>query len=205
MTAVSPDASRQAVVEAALVLLERMGLSPADLAAVPQPRSDVPTFAEYVPVVSAVVSTGTRRAYGSYWKSLPSTPGCSPTGHGCPIPGGQDDRSRVTGDCQARICGGPGLRCPGLPDLPARARRPESRRRSPRLDQRSRPAPQAHRPPRRPHRQGTGRMNHPCNLSRAEQACAELAAPSKAAALGAVSWVKAPGAVDVMLLRDGRV
>jgi hypothetical protein len=23
----------------------------------------------------------------------------------------------VTGDCQARICGGPGLRCPGLPDL----------------------------------------------------------------------------------------
>ncbi len=26
------------------------------------------------------------------------------------IPGGQDDRSRVTGDCQARICGGPGLR-----------------------------------------------------------------------------------------------
>ena len=23
----------------------------------------------------------------------------------------------MTGDCQARICGGPGLRCPGLPDL----------------------------------------------------------------------------------------
>ena len=35
MTEVSPEASRQAVVEAALVLLERMGLSPADLAAVP--------------------------------------------------------------------------------------------------------------------------------------------------------------------------
>ena len=31
MTAVHPEASRQAVVEAALVLLERMGLSPADL------------------------------------------------------------------------------------------------------------------------------------------------------------------------------
>jgi hypothetical protein len=29
----------------------------------------------------------------------------------------------VTGDCQARICGGPGLRCPGLPDLrPPRGR-----------------------------------------------------------------------------------
>ena len=36
MTAARPDASRQAVVEAALVLLERMGLISADLAAVPQ-------------------------------------------------------------------------------------------------------------------------------------------------------------------------
>jgi hypothetical protein len=58
MTAVHPEASRQAVVEAALVLLERMGLSPADLAAVPQDRTPVPTFAEYVPVVSAAVSAG---------------------------------------------------------------------------------------------------------------------------------------------------
>jgi hypothetical protein len=33
MTAVHPDASQQAVVEAALVLLERMGLTPADLGA----------------------------------------------------------------------------------------------------------------------------------------------------------------------------
>src|SRR3984885_6958644 len=70
MTAVSPGSSRQAVVEAALVLLERMGLSPADLAAVPQPRKPVPTFAAYVPVVSAAVSAGTRRAYGSYWNRI---------------------------------------------------------------------------------------------------------------------------------------
>jgi hypothetical protein len=49
MTPVHPEASRQAVVEAALVLLERMGLSPADLAAVPQPRRSMPTFAEYDP------------------------------------------------------------------------------------------------------------------------------------------------------------
>ena len=48
----------------------RMGLSPADLAAVPQPRKPVPTFAEYVPVVSAAVSAGTRRAYGSYWNRI---------------------------------------------------------------------------------------------------------------------------------------
>jgi hypothetical protein len=64
MTVVNPEASRQAVVEAAL---ERMGLTPADLAAVPHSRRPVPTFAEYIPVVSAAVSTGTRRAYGSYW------------------------------------------------------------------------------------------------------------------------------------------
>ena len=67
MTAVNPDASRQAVVEAAL---ERMGLTPADLAAVPQDRPEVPTFAEYIPVVSAAVSAGTRRAYGSYWNRV---------------------------------------------------------------------------------------------------------------------------------------
>ncbi len=70
MTAVHPEASRQTVVEAALVLLERMGLSPADLAAVPQRRPDVPTFVEYIPVVSAAVSAGTRRAYGSYWNRV---------------------------------------------------------------------------------------------------------------------------------------
>jgi integrase/recombinase XerC len=70
VTAVNPDASQQAVVEAALVLLERMGLSPADLTAVPRPRKPVPTFAEYIPVVSAAVSDGTRRAYGPYWNRI---------------------------------------------------------------------------------------------------------------------------------------
>jgi integrase/recombinase XerC len=70
MTAVNPDAPERAVVEAALVVLERMGLSPADLTTVPQHRKPVPTFAEYVPVVSAAVSTGTRRAYGSYWNRI---------------------------------------------------------------------------------------------------------------------------------------
>ena len=68
--AANPGTSQQAVVEAALVLLERMGLSPADLAAVPQNRPAVPTFAEYVPVVSAAVTDGTRRAYGSYWNRV---------------------------------------------------------------------------------------------------------------------------------------
>src|SRR5690348_10151533 len=70
MNAVNSAASQQAVVEAALVLLERMGLSPADLVAAPANRPVVPTFAEYVPVVSAAVSAGTRRAYGSYWNRI---------------------------------------------------------------------------------------------------------------------------------------
>jgi integrase/recombinase XerC len=70
MTAVNPDTSRQAAVEAALVLLERMGLTPADLTAVPQARKLVPTFADYIPVVSSAVSAGTRRAYGSYWNRV---------------------------------------------------------------------------------------------------------------------------------------
>jgi integrase/recombinase XerC len=68
--ATQPDGSQQAVVEAALVLLERMGLSPADLAAAPSKQKAMPTFAEYVPVVSAAVSAGTRRAYGSYWNRI---------------------------------------------------------------------------------------------------------------------------------------
>jgi integrase/recombinase XerC len=70
--AAQPGTSQQAVVEAALLLLERMGLSPADLAAVPQDRLPVPTFAEYVPVVAGAVSAGTRRAYGSYWNRIVS-------------------------------------------------------------------------------------------------------------------------------------
>ena len=38
--------------------------------AAPKDRKVVPTFAEYVPVVSAAVSAGTRRAYGSYWNRI---------------------------------------------------------------------------------------------------------------------------------------
>jgi integrase/recombinase XerC len=47
-----------------------MGLSPDDLVAVPRERPVLPTFAEYVPVVSAAVTAGTRRAYGSYWNRV---------------------------------------------------------------------------------------------------------------------------------------
>ncbi len=67
--AAQPTATQQAVVEAAGAA-GADGPDPADLATVPQHRPEVPTFAEYVPVVSAAVSAGTRRAYGSYWNRV---------------------------------------------------------------------------------------------------------------------------------------
>jgi integrase/recombinase XerC len=68
MTA-TPSASQQAAVEAALLVLKSMGLSPDDLlSAGSSNRSPVPTFAEYVPVVAATVTPGTLRAYRPYWK-----------------------------------------------------------------------------------------------------------------------------------------
>jgi len=48
-----PGAEHLPAARPALILLERMGLSAADLTAVPRDRAKVPTFAEYVPVVSA--------------------------------------------------------------------------------------------------------------------------------------------------------
>ena len=65
-----PAASQQAIVDAALLMLRQMGLSPGDLVTAPRDRPPVPTFAEYVPVVSAAVTAGTRRAYGSYWNRI---------------------------------------------------------------------------------------------------------------------------------------
>jgi hypothetical protein len=57
-------------VDAALLVLKSMGLSLEDLAASPRDRAAVPTFAEYVPVVSAGVTDRTRKAYGSYWNRV---------------------------------------------------------------------------------------------------------------------------------------
>jgi hypothetical protein len=68
MTAALQDSRPE--VAAALLVLERMGLTPADLLASPGSRTAVPTFAEYVPVVSAAMSAGARRAYGSYWNRI---------------------------------------------------------------------------------------------------------------------------------------
>jgi len=63
--AAQPGTSQQAATAAALVLLERMVLTLADLAAVPPGAADLRPY-----VVSAAVSDGTRRAYGSYWNRV---------------------------------------------------------------------------------------------------------------------------------------
>ena len=52
------------------MLLEKLGVSPADLLHGSAESADVPTFAEYIPRVSAAVSAGTRRVYGSYWNRV---------------------------------------------------------------------------------------------------------------------------------------
>lgn len=61
-----PAGSQQAAVDAALLILERMGLSPDDLTAATRQRLPVPTFADYVPVVSAAVTDGARIGSGRW-------------------------------------------------------------------------------------------------------------------------------------------
>jgi hypothetical protein len=67
-TPAAPAAPQQAAVDAALLVLKSMGLSPDDLTAAPSNRRPVPTFAEYVPVVAGTVTPGTLRAYRPYWR-----------------------------------------------------------------------------------------------------------------------------------------
>jgi hypothetical protein len=64
------DHPRHAEIEAARLLLEKLGVTPADLLDAPAGSPVVPTFAGYIPRVSAAVSPGTRRVYGSYWNRV---------------------------------------------------------------------------------------------------------------------------------------
>jgi site-specific recombinase XerD len=72
MTTHAPGAptATSADLDAARLLLARMGLSAEDLLATPTAQPPVPTFAEYLPIVSAAVTDGTRRVYGSYWNRI---------------------------------------------------------------------------------------------------------------------------------------
>lgn len=62
----------EADLQAARLVLDKMGVRPIDLLEADHspPTSTVPTFAEYLPTVSAAVSDGTRRVYQSYWNRI---------------------------------------------------------------------------------------------------------------------------------------
>jgi integrase/recombinase XerC len=64
------SAAGPAELDAARLLLARMGISPSDLVESASQTTPAPTSAEYIPVVSAAVSDGTRRAYGPYWNRV---------------------------------------------------------------------------------------------------------------------------------------
>jgi integrase/recombinase XerC len=63
-------AARLDEIEAARLLLEKMGINPADLVRPPAGSPATPTFADYIPRVSDAVGSGTRRVYGSYWNRV---------------------------------------------------------------------------------------------------------------------------------------
>jgi integrase/recombinase XerC len=73
MTPAQPNAAkitREAELDAARLLLDRMGISPTELLGVPRHRPAAPTFAQYIPQVRHAVGDGTRRVYGSYWNRI---------------------------------------------------------------------------------------------------------------------------------------
>ena len=57
-------------ITAARLLLQKMGIDPADLLQEPDESPQVPTFADYIPRVSQAVSDGTRRVYRTYWNRV---------------------------------------------------------------------------------------------------------------------------------------
>jgi integrase/recombinase XerC len=65
---ISPPGAAE--LDAARLLLARMGIAPADLLQAAPSRPPAPTFAEYIPIVSAAVGAGTRRVYSSYWNRI---------------------------------------------------------------------------------------------------------------------------------------
>ena len=64
------SAPTAAEIDAARVLLAKLGVSAADLLAVAKERPPAPTFATYVPIVIAAVGEGSRRVYSSYWNRI---------------------------------------------------------------------------------------------------------------------------------------
>ncbi|MFI7510495.1 tyrosine-type recombinase/integrase [Micromonospora aurantiaca] len=55
---------------AARLLLDRLGVTPEQLLSAPRSARSMPTFAEYIELVSVAVTAGTRRVYGTYWNRV---------------------------------------------------------------------------------------------------------------------------------------
>ena len=70
MSDIEHPAATLSNIEAARLLLEKMGINPADLLRQSPPAAEAPAFAEYIPRVSEAVSAGTRRVYGTYWNRV---------------------------------------------------------------------------------------------------------------------------------------
>ena len=69
MSDIEHPAATLSKIEAARLLLEKMGINPADLLRQSPPASEAPAFAEYIPRVSEAVSAGTRRVYGTSYRT----------------------------------------------------------------------------------------------------------------------------------------
>jgi hypothetical protein len=80
---VSGDAVRLAELEAARLLLSKMGISPDELVGTPAPSVPAPTFSEYVPGLVETVSPGSRKTHLTHWNRLverwPNRPITEPT------------------------------------------------------------------------------------------------------------------------------
>lgn len=57
-------------IEAARVLLSRLGITPEQLTRLSQPARDMPTVDQYIAKVAAAVPDGTRKVYGTYWRRI---------------------------------------------------------------------------------------------------------------------------------------
>ena len=52
------------------MLLERMGVNPADLLSASDTEPTAPSFGDYIPRVAKAVTAGSRRVYGTYWNRI---------------------------------------------------------------------------------------------------------------------------------------
>ncbi|MGW0358524.1 tyrosine-type recombinase/integrase [Nocardia nova] len=61
---------RRTDVEAARILLRRLGIRPEDLSSSGTASTTIPTFGDYIPRLRTAVPAGTSRAYASYWRRI---------------------------------------------------------------------------------------------------------------------------------------